>query len=643
MTPAPLQPARIEWADDGTPLAPDFSDRYHGHAGALVQAQHVFLAGNDLPRRWQGRDDFTIVETGFGLGHNFLATWQAWRDDPQRCRRLHHVALDAYPPTRAELQRAHATARPAPAAELAAALQAAWPPRVPGLHLLLFDGGAVRLLLALGDVHEVLPQWQVQADAFYLDGFAPDRNPRMWDRDVLNALARRAAPDATLATWSVAHALRDGLAATGFRCELHPGVGGKREVLRAVHAPRHRLPRREPPTDRRALVVGAGLAGACAAASLAAQGFEVTVFERAPAPASATSGNPAGMFHATVHRDDGPYARLFRAGALHTARLLQTLPAGAVPHSTAGLLRLERVLDLPAMQQLLATLGLDPDFVTALSAEQASARAGVHLSHPAWCYGQGGWVSPPQLVAQRLAQPGVHFRGGCEVAHIRRDGPEWQCLGRDGRCLGQAPHLVLANAEQALPLLAAGLHDGPERLPFDLSRSRGQVSHFDGEPVPLALPVAGDGYALPLPGGGLLCGATQQPGDLDDAVREADHRANFARLARLCGLQPPPDPARWQGRVGWRVQTADKLPLAGPMPAMTAPPEDGAPRRRDMPREPRLYLLLALGARGLTLAPLLADLVAAQVAGSPWPLETRLAQAVDPARFHLRQVRRSGG
>ena len=124
---------------------------------------------------------------------------------------------------------------------------------------------------------------------------------------------------------------------------------------------------------------------------------------------------------------------------------------------------------------------------------------------------------------------------------------------------------------------------------------------------------------------------------------EADHRANFARLARLCGLQPPPDPARWQGRVGWRVQTADKLPLAGPMPAMTAPPEDGAPRRRDMPREPRLYLLLALGARGLTLAPLLADLVAAQVAGSPWPLETRLAQAVDPARFHLRQVRRSGG
>ena len=249
MTPGPLRPARIEWADDGTPYAPDFSDRYHPHAGAVVQARHVFLGGNGLPRRWQGQDDFTIVETGFGLGHNFLATWQAWRDDPQRCARLHHVAVEAHPPALHDLQRAHATARPAHAPELTAALQASWPPLVPGLHLLTFDGGAVRLLLALGDVHDVLPQLQLRADAFFLDGFAPDRNPQMWDRAVLKALAWRAAPGATAATWSVAHGLRNGLAAEGFHCTLHPGVGGKREVLHAAYAPRYQRPHEPPAAD----------------------------------------------------------------------------------------------------------------------------------------------------------------------------------------------------------------------------------------------------------------------------------------------------------------------------------------------------------------------------------------------------------
>ncbi len=686
----PLQPAQIEWADDGTPLAPAFGDIYHGPVGAAAQARHVFLAGNGLPARWAGRDDFCIAETGFGLGNNFLATWAAWRADPQRPRRLHYVSIEAHPPQRHDLQRAHALHKGvataasvadepvgATAADLAAphdtvqaaadratlahALHAAWPPLVPGLHRIDFDNGAVQLLLAFGDVSALLPQLVFAADAFYLDGFAPALNPAMWDRRVLRALGRRARLGATAATWSVARELRDGLTAAGFVWQRVPGIGGKFHVLHAQHQPRAAVKaasasawgsvspttaavasiasaRPQPAPQRRAVVVGAGLAGACTAAALARQGFVVTVLDRVAQPAAGSSGNVGGLFHATMHGDDGPHARLLRAGALHTARWLAGADSARLPHAAQGLLRLENTRTLAAMQALIDAQGLPADMVQAMSAAQASARAGVPLTAPAWFYPGAGWLSPRALVQQALAQPGVEFQGQADVAAVRREGDEWLCLDAQGHCLARASHLVLAAAEQVNPLLQSLGH-----APLPLQRNRGQVSGFDmAPPVALRLPVAGDGYALPLPGA-VLCGATSTDGDDDPHLRASDHRHNFERLQRLTGLQAPADPVRWWGRVGWRVQTADRLPIAGPLPSLPQAGDPVCDQARRLPREPGLHLLCALGGRGLTLAPLLADVVAARVAGAPLPLEQPLLDAVDPGRWIVRAVRRAAG
>lgn len=634
----PLVPARIVWAEDGTPRAPDFGDIYHARIGARAQARQVFLAGNGLPERWAGRRDFTIAETGFGLGHNVLATWQAWRDDPARPQRLHLLSIEAHPPTRDDLRRAHAGGD---SPELGAQLIAAWPPLVPGLHRLDFEGGALRLLLAFGDVRDLLPELVFAADAFYLDGFAPALNPEMWDPRVLKALGRRAALGATAATWSVARSLRDGLTAAGFDWQRAPGLGGKRETLRARYAPRHGRVIAAGAVDggdRRVVVVGAGLAGACTAAALAALDHEVTVIDRHDQPAGGSSGNPAGLFHATVHADDSPYARLFRAAALHTSRAFDGLDRARVPRGHDGLLRLEDELDIDAMRTRIERLGLPADFVQGLDAAEASRRAGVPLAAPAWFYPAGGWVSPGALVRDRLAHPRIRFVGGCSVQALRRAGGEWQLLGADGAVLASAPQLVLANAEQVNPLLASiGV------APFALTRSRGQVSQFgldvNAAALPLRCAVAGDGYALPLPGGGLLCGATTAADDDDPALREADHRANFERLQRLCGLQAPADPARWQGRVGWRVQPVDRLPLAGPLPARHIAAGTRLDQARLLPREPGLHLACGFGARGITLAPLLGELVAARIAGTPLPLEQSLVDAVDPGRFLVRAAR----
>jgi tRNA 5-methylaminomethyl-2-thiouridine biosynthesis bifunctional protein len=637
----PIVAARIDWAADGTPWASDFGDRYHAPVGAAAQARHVFLAGNELPGRWALCSDFCIVETGFGLGHNFLNTWHAWREDPARCKRLHIVAIDAHPPARADLERAHAAGAQH---DLSRQLLAAWPPLVPGLHRLDFEQGQVQLLLALGDVRDLLPELQSEADACYLDGFAPAVNATMWEPRVIQALARRLRLGATAATWCVARALRDSLTTAGFDWQRLPGIGGKHHVLRARFAPRFPLAaRRTAPTaeQRRAVVIGAGLAGACTAAALAAQGFQVQVLDRHAAPAGGSSGNPAGLFHATVHGDDSPYARLFRAGALHTARMIDTWPTSQVPRGHLGLLRLELDLALPAMQALIDRQGLPPDFVQALSVGAAGELAGVPLSAPAWFYPAGGWVDPGALVRALLSSPGVCFSGKSAVHAVRQHGPDWICLGVDGRPLASAPQLVLANAEEASPLLVRlGLP------PLPLSRNLGQVTLCPPAPGTsrLRLPLAGQGYAIPLPDGGLLCGAsTRADADADPAVlRDADHHDNLERLRHMCGMATQPEHMGSQGRAGWRVTSPDRLPLAGPVVARLLPERGRRDQARWLPREPGLHLACGFGGRGLTLAPLLGSVVAARIAGSPVPLEQGLIDSVDPARWLVRAARKAG-
>lgn len=631
----PITPARIEFGD--VPYAPLFDDLYHPRMGALEQARHVFLQGNDLPQRWSGRARFTILETGFGLGNNFLASWQAWRDDAQRCRRLFFVSIERHPPAAADLARAHADS---PLRALATQLQSAWPPLTPNLHVLDFEGGRVQLLLGLGDVARLLPELHVEADAFFLDGFAPARNPQMWQPWVLKALGRKAAPGATLATWSVARELREGLTSAGFDVRLAPGAGGKREITLARFAPRHapRIDRAAPPAAiadaGQAVVVGAGIAGAAAARALLAAGLQVTVIDRRAAPAAETSGNPAGLYHGTVHADDGPHARLFRAAS----QVARHDYGGA-----CGVLR-RGGLSLPAMQALLAQQNVPPEYLQALDAGAASALAGVPLAEPAWWfYPGGGWLDAGAWIRRQLAQSGLTWIADTAVARLGRGDQGWLLHDAGGHTIARAPIVVLANAAGAAPLLAPL---GYARWP--LTHSRGQVTVFRSTLARrLRLPVAGDGYAIPLGDDTLLCGATREDGDPapDDlaSLREADHRHNIDRLQRLTGLTAPADAASWAGRAGWRLQSADRLPIAGAMPSSPLPAGQRMDQVRLLPREPGLFVLTALGARGLTLAPLLGRLVAAQATGAPWPLEQDLAAAIDPARWLVRAARRRAG
>lgn len=632
----PLQPARIDFGDAAAPRAPDFDDLYHARGGAFEQARHVFIAGNGLPGRWAGRDHFVVLETGFGLGHNFLATWAAWRDDPARCTHLWFLSVDKHPPRLHDLRRAHAhSAEPALAGELAAA----WPPLTPDLHRRDFSQGCVHLLVAFGDLATWLPQWVARFDALYLDGFAPAKNPAMWEPRVLRHLARLAAPGATAATWSSARVVRQALAAADFEVQTATGFDTKRDMLVARHAPRHRT---APPAGRRfgsdvhgpVAIVGAGIAGAATARALAALGVPSRVFDAHDAVASGGSGQPAGLLHGVLHADDSPHTRWFRAAALRAQAVLAPLVSGgAVRGEVDGLLRLERALDADAMQQMLDAQGLPADYVHAMSAAQASARAGCVINGPAWCYAGGGWVDPRSLVHHWLDDSRVELRLGTRVARAVHCDGAWQLLDGAGAVLASAGTLVLATADGLQSLL-------PD-TDWPLQRSRGQVTWWPDAPWRPALPVAGDGYAIALEGG-LLCGATSDLDDPEPAMRAADHRRNLEALQRLSGQSERPAHDALGGRVAWRLHTRDRLPLVGgvPLPASQRAQHARQEQPRFIARQPGLHVLAALGSRGLAQAALAGETVAAMITGTPLPIGSALLDAVDAARFAARAVRR---
>jgi tRNA 5-methylaminomethyl-2-thiouridine biosynthesis bifunctional protein len=631
-----VTPARIDFSDPAVPRSPEFDDVYHARAGATEQAAHVFLGGNGLPGRWQSRPSFVVLETGFGLGHNFLATWAAWRADARRCERLTFVSIERHPPTLHDLQRAHAGGSEA---ALAQQLAAAWPAPTPDLHAIDFERGRVRLLLALGDIARVVPELVLRADAIYLDGFAPDRNPAMWDGRALDRLSRLAAPGATLATWCVARAVRERLAAQGFAVEKAPGFGGKREMTVARFAPRFQPappPGRQVQPVQHVAVVGAGLAGAGVARALARSGLQVSVIERHAAPASGASGNLAGLFHGVVHGDDGLHERWFRACAVHAGRVLrQAVADGHVEGRVDGLLRLQTGMAHDAMRARLVARSLPHDFVQALHPRDASARAGCSLAPPAWFYPGGGWVSPGGLVRWGLTAAAVALRTGEPVARIEPWAQGWRLFDPSGRALLEADAVVLAGGTDAL-----GLADAP--CPWPLQRVRGQVSLLpaDAPGLPrLALPLAGQGYALTLPDGRLLFGATSQTDDDDAALRAEDHLANLARLRSLAGWDAGDGlAAAAKGRVGWRVASADRLPLLGAWPAPAA-----AGMRRDQarlwPRQGGLFAFTALGSRGIAQSLLGGEVLAAWITGQPMPLPASLLDAVDPARVPAKAAR----
>ncbi|QDL37563.1 FAD-dependent 5-carboxymethylaminomethyl-2-thiouridine(34) oxidoreductase MnmC [Rhodoferax sediminis] len=620
----------------------------------MEQDRPPFLQNLGLPGAWAGQSQWRILDTGLGNGERFLAAWHAWKADPQRPRLLHYVALEADALSAAEWQR---RAEPESAlAPLAQQLRAQCFGLLPGFHRMTFEGGCVLLTVCVGEAKDLLREQQFEADAVHLADIAmpsSEATPRAgaWDLWACKALAHCCRRGTTLAAMhGVPVAVRRALVQVGFvldadfsqpRAADRPDCSSFRGTFNPAWIPKRRRPAVAPrapndlhdpvPRPGRCVVIGAGLSGAAVAASFARRGWQVEVLDAAPAPASGASGLPAGLLAPHISPDDSMLSQLSRCGVRLTLQQARALLREGVDWQPSGLLE-HRVDGHAALPVQWPEAGRD--WTVAASALQL-AQAGLAQATLAYWHAQAAWVKPACLVQALLSQPGIAWHGDAQVAALARADCGWQVLDSAGRVLTRADMVVVAAGFDSRGLLAAATGTTPP-----LQAIRGQISYgmntATGCPGPSKLPpfpVNGNGHLTPnVPfgcGSAWFAGASYERDNASASCHAQDHEANLQRLQTLLPnaarqLQTEFSGGQVQAWAGVRCAAPDRLPLLGPT------------------QQPGLWVCTAMGSRGMSLAVLCGELLAALVHGEPLPLEARLARRLAADRFDAAAGARGG-
>lgn len=639
----PLPAPALMWERGHTPVAGRFGDIYYSRDGGLAESRHVFLAGNELPHAWQQKDCFCIVELGFGTGLNFLATWDLWRRARTHGSRLHYIAVEGFPLTAAEMRECLAPWDEVNA--LARALVTVYPEPQRGFHRVFpalerGEAGDVALTLLYGDAKEMLGQLEARADAWFLDGFAPEKNPEMWNGEVFSQMARLSKEGASAATYSVAGEVRRGLDAAGFDVARAPGFGAKREMLKARFRGGAQPSALQPwfapaphsPARGHAAIIGAGLSGAHTAAALARRGWRTTIIERHEGLAAEASAVPRAVMAPRLTAAPAFDGRFYAAAW----RYALAMRDGA--HAHVGSLQLEDGTNAARFEEIVASGVLPGSHIAHVDAAEASDIAGMSLKHGGLYFPQGGWQQPRDICATLTAQ--TELRLGAEAAALTHTGGRWRIDDAAGRVITEADAVILGNAH--------GMKRFRETAWLPLEARRGQLTlaPTNARAEALRTVLLYGGFLTPAHHGVHVLGATFDM-ETDVDVRAGDHMRNINDLSRILPDLFAPS-ADLGGFAAVRCMSPDHLPMVGPLPEYGAYLEDFASLRHGHPwarypnarYQPGLYVLTALGARGAVSAPLAAELLACHITGEPWPLERDLVTALHPARFLVRELKR---
>jgi len=619
------------------PISQQFDDIYFNPEAGVAESRYVFITQNGLPQRWENHSSaskspqthFRIAETGFGTGLNFLTLWQQLRESASAPLHLHFISFEKYPLSHADLARA---LRPFPEfATLTAALLEQYPIAEPGCHRMHFQdpiaqgGHRITLDLWLGDIQDTLPEWRVgaenQVDAWFLDGFAPSKNPDMWQPSLYQAMASTLVPGGTFATFTAASDVRRGLEAAGLQVEKIKGFGRKRNMLRGQR-PRSEQgqsnARQSAPAAEPHLIIGGGIAAACLTLSLARRGIAVTVIS--PAVADAASGNPQAACYPLLQAEHSPTSQFYSQAFCYAQQLYQR-DFAAYSH-WHGVSQLAINADRERRYQKISTGLYAEDLVAPMQTHPLSATEalpGNGLYYPA-----GGWVEPQGLVhalfaeAQRLS---TVTRISAEVNRIEAvaDSAAWSIHTTTGASY-QATQVTVAAGIDTQNLLAT---HAPERAPA-IQPVRGQVTQIATQPAleSLRQVLCAKGYFTPALNEQHCIGATFGRQQRERDIRAADDQENLENFATLLGQLMSADQV---------AQVLANTSITGQRAAVRATTKDHLPIVGEVATG--LSVLGGLGSRGFTSAPLCAEVLAAQCYSEPLPMSADLAHRLRPARL----------
>ncbi len=657
-----IETASIRWNERGQPVSDHYEDIYFSAESGPDETWHTFINQNFLPERFAALEPgqhFVVGETGFGTGLNFLCTWQCFDQHAPADTRLHFISTEKYPLTTTDL--AQALSLWPDLAMHSEQLVKHYPPMTAGQHRLIFDNGRIALTLLCGDVLETLPALEASVNAWFLDGFAPAKNPDMWQPELFQTLAAKSSRDATCATFTAARLVRDGLESAGFAVEKTPGFGRKRDMVRGrltqhSSTEHQHIWFRQPETahsGKQALIIGAGMAGAATARSLAERGWRVRVIDTHDKPASEASGNPQGMLYTRLSGNSTVLTRFITEGYLYTLSLLQRLDCQKISDDTlwqkTGLIQLGFSEGEQLRQQRILESGQYPEgLLQGLDAEALSTLAGLPLHSNGLYFPDAGWVHPPSLCKCLLDHPNIEFAANLQVASLTHEDHQWHIQTTSGATL-LSEVVVVACGHLSSKLSQI------QYLP--LKSIRGQITQLPAttSSQKLQTVVCSEGYIAPAWKNSHTLGATFNFDDDSAECRQQDHDTNLENLKTYTPsisdalIDSELDTTQLKGRVSFRCTTPDYLPAVGPVVDADIFKEHFALLRKnakhrfaDTPEQPAgLYITTGHGSRGLVTAPLAAEILAAYICNEPSPVPRDQRHALHPSRFMVRDLVRN--
>ena len=681
--------AQVHFNESGTPVADHFDDVYFSNDSGIDETQHVFVAGNDLAERWQQwrNPTFVIAETGFGTGLNFLVAMRAFNEfraaNPDHpLKRLYFITTEKFPLPQQDMQRA-LEAFPALKNE-AQALASLYPMGLEGCHRLHFDNHSTTLDLWIGDVHELLPQWHSPVngliDAWFLDGFAPSKNPDMWTDALFSQMARLSKTGTTFGTFTAAGVVKRGLAGVGFTIKKRNGFGRKRDMLTGVFNQdnenvQHKLRLPAGPYYRYAddsldktskvAVVGSGLAAATACLALVKRGISTTLYFDGDTLASGASGNPQGGFYPQLHSEASIASRIQAHSFLyarkaydHTIEHAKACGLSDVAHDFCGVIQLSFNDKVAERQNKLAAADVWPEtLIKPVDSKEVSDIANLALPYSGLYIGLGGWISPPQLVTAMIEEALQSGKLTLKPNHIYVSHEAIETTKQQVRIrfnLGNSENEEVITADHLILALGAGAVNASDFDSLSLRPVRGQV-----EAIPTQMPIeqlntvlCHKGYMTPVFEGRHALGSTYVKNDLSTDVRGDETEMNLATHEQALANTDIVQALQHDGkaRAATRLGSPDHQPVVGALHNFDLLKEHytmlgvGKPLT-SAPVLPSSVVstLTCLGSRGLTTAPLMAEVLVSSLCNEPLPLSNDLLNAVNTSRFMTREAIRSQG
>lgn len=655
-----LHAPSLDWNNEGQPLSNQYDDYYFNTESGLEETLYTFIKPNQLESRFASLEDnvtsvFSIFETGFGTGLSFLCTKALWQEKAPKNARLHFISVENHPLSKQQLEKA-LKLWPQFKAD-ADVLLDKYPIGIKGFHQLEFEQDNVSLTLLFGNADEQLPLLEGFIDAWFLDGFAPSKNPDMWSPILFSNMARLSHAQTSFATFTAASIIRKQLLGAGFKVNKISGFGKKRHILngsfKQTQGPLSPRQYNKPwlipqaTNNETVVVIGAGLAGCTSAYSLAKRGKKVILLEQHSSVAQEASGNAQGVLYAKLAADNNSkHSDFYLQGYMFTLGLLnQTLDKGTYKHwDNCGVLQLAyNDKEQKRQDSFFAQQAYPESLLKPATAEQASELAGIPMTQGGVFFPEGGWVHPPALCENLSQHKNIQHQFHTKALQLKQTQDGWQVFDNDNKLIAEAGTVIVACANHS--------HQFEQLNWLPTKAIRGQVSHlYKPEKAGLLKTVlCGKGYISPDKQGHFSFGATFNLKDNSQEINPEHHLDNQKML-----LSNFPDLANQllsgnedlSGRVSFRCTTPDYLPLVGPVLDMESFKEEFALLRKnadwsfgkDAPFLKGLYINLGHGSRGLVSAPLCSEMLAAEICGEVINAPQHSRHILSPARFLVRNM-----